>query len=328
MDMKRISDSYLYMKADSENSLFKYMVGSHVVNKEDPSFNDIVYDVKKRAMSPILVKVLLSNKVDLLIDTANGGVSRAFKVIYAKDIKNKDKNKKKVYIDCTGIITFENGYYKCNKILILLSYLLTAMTYILYYNVPKTFTTNFAFLKNGCDAFVDLMLYIFGYLKVPTTYQGNKEKMAFVIAEYFLTSVVGLDVQDAMVFNTAQKVSGIKEKRLCDYYHTRFSNLFEKCNIDEFINEFKLVFVDNDDNNRTLLNKSQLTTDAFVQKWMWAYGQGTFLGLECFVPFATILTDCYTGSYINNQDTIEKIAGSKTVTSFCNELLKIGSENA
>ena len=328
MDMKRISDSYLYRKADADKALVKYIMGAHVVNKEDPSFNDIVYDVKKQAASSILMKVLLSDKVVLLIDDANGGTSRAFKVIYIKDLKSKDKNKKKVYIDCTSIISYENGYYKAKKITTLISYLITAMTYILYYNAPKTITTNFTLAKLSCGAFVDMMLYILGYLKVPTTYLDNKERMSFVIAEYYLTNVFGLDIQDGMVYNTAQQISGIKEKRLCDFYHTRFANLFENCDIEKFINEFNLVFIDKDDKNRALNNKNRVTIDSFSQKWMWAYGPGTFLGLECFVPFSAAITDCFMGAYINNQNTIEKVIGSKTVVQFSNELLKVGSENA
>ena len=65
----------------------------------------------------------------------------------------------------------------------------------------------------------------------------------------------------------------------------------------------------------------------YYQRWIYAYGSGTFLGLELFVPFSAILTDAYVGAYINQQNTVTKIAGKNLVV-FTNELLKIGSENA
>ena len=54
------------------------------VDKNNSSFQDIVYAVKQQATS-VLLKVLLSNKVVLMV--RENGISRAFKVIYVKDIK-------------------------------------------------------------------------------------------------------------------------------------------------------------------------------------------------------------------------------------------------
>ena len=156
---------------------------AHRVNKKDESFNDIVYDVKRQSIAPVLIKVLLSNKIELLIDTK--GVSRAFKVIYSNDPKERNSGKKKVFIDCTGIIEYENGVYTIKKISHLVSYLVTAMTYIIYYNLPKAILSNNVLMKSSTEAFVDLMLYVLGYLKVPITYSDNKERMSFALAEYY-----------------------------------------------------------------------------------------------------------------------------------------------
>ena len=59
---------------------------------------------------------------------------------------------------------------------------------------------------------------------------------------------------------------------------------------------------------------------------MYKYGPGTVFALELFPAFATMLTDAYVGAYINNQKSIEKIAGPSMVE-FTKALLSIGAES-
>jgi hypothetical protein len=59
---------------------------------------------------------------------------------------------------------------------------------------------------------------------------------------------------------------------------------------------------------------------------MTVYGTGTIFGLEIFPAFASMLTDTYVGAYLNNQKTIEKIAGSSMIE-FTKVLLSIGAES-
>lgn len=324
MSMKVISNSYLYKTADYGKNIFDYLMSSDRVDKNSNSFSDIVYDVKRQATNSILVKVLLSNKVVLLINK-KGGISRAFKVIRAVDVKDK-KRIKKVFIDCTDVIIYENGSYRCKKPTVLISYLITAMTYIIYHDNPNAILTNNTVIKNSTGAFVDMMLYVFGYLKVPVTYLDNKERMSFVLAEYFQTCVIGIGSDHESIYNVAKQISGIKEKKTCDYLHLTFGNIFTDggTDINKFLIKFAEFFMDQKEGSD---NKNKLTIEAFSQRWMYAYGPGTFLGLECFVPFAQILTDCYNGAYLNQQNTIEKIVGSKVVVNFTNELFRIGSGN-
>ena len=323
--MKKLSDSCFYDKIDYEKPLFTYLIGAHRVDKESDSFTDIVYDVKRQASS-VLVKVLLSKRVVLLIDQK--GISRAFKVIYSNDPKNK-MDKQKVFIDCTGIITYENGEYKIKKIAYLISYLYTAMTYVIYYNLPKVIISNSVLMKSSTEAFVDLMLYVLGYLKVPITYNDNKERMSFALSEYYQICVVGRENGES-VYNLSKSISGIKDKKTCDYLNTIFIPfLTSDLTFDKFLAKFAEVFLDQDISNDQITpkNRAKLTTDAFVQRWMYAYGPSTFLSLDCFVPFSQLLTDAYVGAYLNQQNTIEKVVGKNIVT-FSNELLKVGSENA
>ena len=191
--MKILSDSCFYYKIDYEKPLTAYLINAHRVDKENETFTDIVYDVKRQSVSPVLVKVLLSNKVVLMIDPK--GVSRAFKVIYSRDPKEKN-GIKKVFIDCTSVITYENNEYKIKKVGNLISYLVTAMTYVTYYNLPKVIMSNNTLMKSSTEAFVDLMLYVLGYLKVPITYSDNKERMSFALAEYYQICVIGKDNGD------------------------------------------------------------------------------------------------------------------------------------
>lgn len=321
--MKIISDSCFYDKADYERNLMLYLEGAHRIDKNNDSFNDIVYDVK-RQVNHVLVKVLLSNKVVLMIDSK--GVSRAFKVFYAKDFRDKNRDKK-VFIDCTGLITYENGIYKAKKIPYLVSYLIAAMTYVIYYNLPKVILSNSILMKSSTEAFVDLMLYVLGYLKVPITYADNKERMSFSLAEYYQVCIVGKD-NGENVYNLAKNVSGIKDKKVCDNLHILFRDyITPDLTFDKYLLKFAEVFLDQTEDSILPRNRTKLTTDAFVQRWMYAYGPSTFFGLDCFVPFSQILTDCYVGAYINQQNTIEKVVG-KNFTIFTNELLKVGSENA
>ena len=323
--MKRLSDSYLYQTADFNKTIFSYLMSSERVDKSVAEFNDVVYAIKKQA-PPILSKVLLSNKVVLMIDKK--GISRPFKVINVINVKDDNKDRK-VFIDCTKVISNENNTYSCKKIGILISYLTTAMTYILYYNKDKTITTNALLTKTGAEAFTDLMIYVLGYLKVPVSFADNKERMSFVIAEYYQTCVLGVPNGES-VYNMAKLVSGIKEKKTCDYLHTLFSFLFDNdCDINKFIIKFAEIFMDQKENDtNSPKNRIRLTIDAFVQRWMYAFGPSTIFALECFVPFSQMLTDCYTGAFLNQQNTIEKIARGKIITSFSNELLRVGGENS
>lgn len=326
MDMKKISDSYLYQSTNYDKELFKYLMEAERVDKSNKSFGDIIYSVKQQSTA-VISKVLMSNKVVLMI--RDSGVSRVFKVLYLKDAKS-DSADRKVFIDCSGIIKSSDGIYKCSKVGALISYLTAAMTYIIYYNNPKLITSSASLMKNGSSAFVDMMLYTLGYLKVPVTYADNKERMSFVLAEYYLSCVEGVPTSGETIYNIAKSISGIKEKRTCDYLHTLFAFTLDEghCDFNKFLAKFAEVFLDQKEGSISPKNRALLTTEAFVQRWMYMFGPSTFLGLECFVPFSEILTDCYTGAFLNQQNTIEKVVGSKVVVDFTNELLKIGGENA
>jgi hypothetical protein len=59
---------------------------------------------------------------------------------------------------------------------------------------------------------------------------------------------------------------------------------------------------------------------------MTSFGTGTVFALEIFPAFASMMTDAYVGGYINNQKSIEKIAGTG-MTEITKTLLTIGAES-
>ena len=73
------------------------------------------------------------------------------------------------------------------------------------------------------------------------------------------------------------------------------------------------------------LRLQDLSFELIVEKWIYLYGTGTQFGLEIFPAFATMITNAYTGCYINNQKTIEKIIG-RNMIDFTKGVLKIGNE--
>ena len=74
-----------------------------------------------------------------------------------------------------------------------------------------------------------------------------------------------------------------------------------------------------------ILKLPETSLELILEKWVYLYGTGTQFALEIFPAFATMMTNCYVGCYINNQKTIEKITG-RNMVDFTKGMLRIGSE--
>ncbi len=319
---KIFTDSYLYQAADYNREIMNYVMSAERINKDSDDFSDIAYQVKMRQINSSLIKVLNSDKIVLCI--GKKAMPRPFKVFRITDIKSTSKEKK-VFIDCTDLITLEAGGYRCKNIAILLSYIISAMTYTMYYEIGDKLVRNTTLVQSGAEAFVDMMIYVLGYLKFPITYSDNKEKISYVLSMYFQRCILCKTDENA-ISQMSKKISKL-DARKCEYYDSIFYPFYgdkNYININEFILKFAEVFLEQDPNST---GTDKLTSDVLVQRWMYAFGPGTYLGLELFPPFASILTDCYVGAYLNQQNTIEKIVGSN-VAEFTNSLLSIGSDNA
>lgn len=307
--MKNFSNTYLFNKFNQyEKELFNFVMNGTVVEKTTDAFEDIRYQVKRCPISNNLVKVLMSNNVILM--TGNKALPKAFKVTAMKDVKGDRKIK--IFIDCTDLITMDNtGVYKCNNIDILISYLVSAVTNMIYTVKPATITNKSHLVEICTITYSTLFTYIIDYLyKISGSSTNIKNKCQYLCSMYFLTNLLEKDPNTDSTRSLARKVSNISEReedliriRLHDDAFTDIKSFSEAL-------------------SKTLL-LDKLTCDIIVEKWMWLYGTGTVFALELFPSFASMITDAYVGAYINNQKTIEKVADRKMVE-MSKELINIG----
>lgn len=308
--VKNYSDTYLYNKGNYEKKIFDFLMHSEYVDKNDPSFEDIKFDVKKRQVTTSLIKVLESSQTKLCINEE--AMPRAFKVFVGKDVRG-DKSLK-VFIDVTGIIRKENGryVYDSKDIDILISYLLSAMNAKIYYSDPAKITNRTALIEEGCKCFSSMFYYIIDYLRIAST-ENAKAKVIYLSSKYYQINLLGKDDGES-VQNRALKISGLSEKE-AGIANIMIENIPEPYkNIETFIRSIASV-----------LRINSLSMDTFVEKWMWLYGSGTQFATELYPAFATVIINAYVGAYLNNQKTIEKVVG-KPLVDFVTEIFKVGSE--
>lgn len=310
--VKNFGDSYLYKLGNFEKSLMQFMMSAEIIDKNHPSFEDIKYEVKRRAVTSSLTKVLMSDNVILLKN--NIGLSRAFKVFAAKDIISGD-NKTKVFVDVTDIIKSTDGSYSIEprNVDILVSHLLNAMHTFIYWVQPARLLNNTALVDSGTRAFADMFTYVIDYLRIGGV-DNVRERTKYISALYYQCGLLCKDITDSVRIR-ARKLSGLSERE-ADIVETLMGPEPFK-DINNFINALSKV----------LRIDGQLKLDNFIDKWAFVYGSGTQYGTELYTCFASIITNAYVGAYINNQKTIEKVLG-KTLVEFTNAVFKVGSELA
>ena len=313
---KNFASTYLYSKYNQyEQQTIDFILKAERIDQSLPEFEDIAYEVKKRAVSPALVKVLASSNVVLMRSAKP--LSKAFKVFCAKDIKNNGEMR--VFIDVSGIIRMDekSGKYVCgrNEIDIFISYLVDAMSTFIYYSPKGTdrIVGNAKIRSVGAKAFADLFSHIVDYLCKISTMGGYKNKCNYMAAMYYLVNLLGASETSDATKAVARKVADISEREaeIIDIQMNPNSYL----NIKFFV-----------DTVADVLHLNKLTLDTVVEKWMYIYGTGTVFALELLPAFSNMLTDAYVGAYINNQKTIEKIAGTGMVE-FTKTILTIGAES-
>lgn len=313
---KNYASTYLYsMYNQYEKETVDFLLKADRFDQNSPEFEDIVYEVKKRQISPAIVKVLASSNVVLMSNSKP--LSKAFKVFCAKDIKNNEGLK--VFIDVSGIIKKnpDSGKYACSRsdIDIFISYLVDAMSTFIYYSPKGTdrIVNNSKIRSVGAKTFADLYSHIVDYLCKISTISGSKNKCCFMAAMYYLVNLLGADPNSDATKAIAKKVSNISEREA--------EIILIQMKPDSFVNIkfFTETVAD-------VLHLNKLTLDTIVEKWMYIYGTGTVFALELLPAFSNMLTDAYVGAYINNQKTIEKIAGTGMVE-FTKTILTIGAES-
>lgn len=313
---KTYAGTYLYGQYNEyEKQIFSFLMSSIEIDKDTSEFDDIKYEVKKRQVSNSLVKVLESKEVVLLSN--NKPLSKAFKVFCAKDLKGPKKNKMKVFIDCSNIIKIDNstGKWACkgNNIDIFISYLVSAMNTFIYYADEARYTSNSKIMSIGAQAFATIFTHVVDYSCKISSMPSLKNKCMYLTSLYYLGNILGKDYTNESCKKIAKKISGLSDRDsgIIDIQIKEESML----NIKYFSETLSNV-----------LRLNKLTLDIIVERWMTIYGTGTVFALEMFPAFASMVTDAYVGAYINNQKTIEKVAGT-SMTEFTKVLLSIGAES-
>lgn len=313
---KTYAGTYLYSQySEYERQIFSFMMNGSEIDKDTSDFDDIKYEVKKRQVSNSLIKVLESKEVVLL--TGEKPLPKAFKVFCAKDIKGPKKDKMKVFIDCSNIIYKDkaSGRYVCsrNNIDIFISYLVSAMHTFIYYADEDRITSNSKVMQVGAQAFASLFTHVVDFACKISSMPSSKNKCMYLAVLYYLSNLLGKDHTTEGSRRIAKKISGLSDRDagIIDIQIKSESML----NIRYFAETVSNV-----------LRINKLTLDVIVERWMSIYGTGTVFSLEMFPAFASMMTDAYVGAYINNQKTIEKIAGT-SMTEFTKVLLSIGAES-
>lgn len=304
---KTLGDTYLFHKYDYNKKLLEYIMANDEIDAKSDEFADVMFDIKRQNIGVSITNVAESNNIKLMY--GNYRLPGYFKVFAAKDIKGKDNKATKVYIDCTDLFRIEGGKYNCRSVDILISYLVNAMTTLIYHADERRILSNSDLTLNGAAAYATLFTHVIDYVFKISVNPELKAKCKYLAAMFYCEYVLGKE-ESPSVTAIARKVAGITERE------ERVINI--NCDVDSYkdLDHFILTI------NKVL--KTNLTLDILVDKWMFIYGPSTVFGLEYFPSFAAMLTDAYCGGYINNQKTIEKIVG-KEMVSFTKGIFTIGA---
>ena len=308
---KLFSDTYLYRKyPEYDKKMFEFIMGAERIDVNSEGFEDIMIDIKHRKINDALIKVLKSDNVIIGIKPGKS-LPKAFKVFVAKDVR-EDK-KLKTFIDVSDCVFMKNGVYVCNHIDWIISYLINAMTSYIYAMLETKFTNNSSIIKYGGDAFVRCFSYIIDRIYKISTVQSLRKKVEYVAALYYQINILGKDYSKNFdsIKTTAMRISKIdaKDANIVDIL------LNDSCFLDiELFTE----------NLARMFKFKDLSVSLILEKWMSTFGTGTIFALEFFPAFSMMMTNTYIGGYIDQQNSIEKIAGPSLVE-FSKTILQIGA---
>ena len=282
------------------------------INKNDPSFDNIKFMVKRQAYQ-YLVNIMDSDKVVLLTKTPKS-MPRSFKVFCAKDVRH-GTGQTKVYIDVTGVIETKDGQYTMSgsKLNELVSYLTSAFVYQVYNMNPAILLRNAKLIDSGTRCFALLFTHIIDYLRMGGV-DNIRAKSLYLSAIYYQKCVLNNVYSDDVVKARAKNISGLSSREIDVIEYQLKNDTFN--NIDTFINTVAEV-----------LKIPSLKIDNFVEKWVFLYKSGTQFALEYYPAFSSMLTNAFHGGYLNNQQTIEKVLNNgRDLVEYCRVILQLGSE--
>ena len=289
-----------------DQMLINFILKADRIDKKSPMFRGVAEDIKRQQTSSILYTILMMDNVNLCYSSVE--LPPAFKVFDGKDIKTT--NDRAIFIDVSKLVIEKNGYYVCKNPAKLVSYLLAALYYLTYRKDINKVVNNSAITISGCECYTSMFLYVLDYLRI-IGYSANKDKIGYFVALFYLNNMLGKEL-DTYTKNLAAKISGVPQGTVhaLDLYIT--DGMFNS--IDTFVTILADTF-----------KLKGFTTEVFIQKWIFLFGNGTQYASELFTSFAVILGYTFCGAYIVNQKQIEKCCGQSMVK-FCNSMMMAGSE--
>ena len=308
---KNYGTTYLYNKFPYEEKVFKFIMNAEQIPVMDSSFDDVKYEFKKRQLSPALTKVLTSKNVILLSAKDGKPINTQFRVFCCKDVRSKS-NDLKVFIDVTGLVyrDHESNEFKCRNIDILIADVLNAMVTLIYHKAEDKILT-VTIVEQGMNAFSSLMTHVIDYLTKISAIPSTKSKCQYLCCMYFVRNLLCRNF-DTNMKRVAGRICGLSERE----QDMIIAGVDEE---DDFINiKFFIDCI-----SRSIKAPS-LKIDNIADKWMFLYGANTPFAMEYFPAFSAMLTDAYTGAYMNNQKTIEKVIGNVLV-SYTKSVIEKGS---
>lgn len=308
IETKNYGNDYLFHKGNYEKEIFDFLMKAERLDKNDQSFQDIRYDVKRRQVMNKLMNVMDSNKVVLAI--GEKPLPRSFKVFWGKDPKDKNN---KIFIDVTGVIYKEKGVYRleARSLDILISYLLSALNQMIYFQDTMRITNNSSLIESSTACYAELFTYVIDFLRISGV-DNFRNKCKYLASMFYLVNCLGKEETEATEAK-ALKLSGLSQREV----EIMKLQMDEKSysNIKEFIDSIaKILHVE-----------GKLTVDVFLEKWVYLYGSGTQFAVELYIAHSNMMINAYVGAYLNNQKTIEKVCGDKMV-SFVKQIIKIAED--
>ena len=314
---KTYSDSYIfnYDKNSSGKSIAKEInrklieyitTADRIEDKKSLAFSGIREDIKRQQTSSLIYSTLMRDDVVLCINTIE--LPRAFKVFEATDLK-EGRNRKRVFIDITGLVKMENGYFVCKDIFKLITYLTCAVTYLLYRNDPIKFLNNSNVTINATECYVNCFTFVLDYLRL-IGYSASKFKIKYLAGLFFLHTMMGKDL-DNYTKNVSAKIAGIGPNEIKAY--ELYYDKEDLENIDTFISMLVTNF-----------KLEGLSTEVFISRWIYHFQRGTEYAIDLFTSFVNMILSAYCGVYIVNQKQIEKCC-DRAMVKLATSILEAGA---
>lgn len=299
--VKKYTDTYIYNKFSAYNQqLLAAITKAERIDKNTEGFmEDVVLEVKRSKAPAYLLKVLTSSNCVLLYPKEP--LPRMFKVFCAKDPKGGGKIK--TFIDCTGVLNYNDSTrrYKTH-VDVLIANLVEAKVNMVYFMIPRAYITKSAYMITATRIYAKLLTHLIDYVGNISVIPGNREKMMYYAAKFFLYAVLQVSDDEERINDLASRAVDVKgtEAKVFDIMADLEDNF---SSVPAFLLYIQKIF-----------KLDKLTMSLFIEKWMFLYGPSTVLGIEFLPAFISMITNAYLGVFLNNQKSIEKIASKDMIT--------------